>query len=115
MHDIDSMPGMAHTSEVAAFRDAHGRDADALFLALMPDHHLGGVAMAEAATESATDAWVADTAAWMAGVQRSEIAEMEFTRNALGLSAQPHGFTSDFDGDETTGSMSGHQHAEAGG
>ena len=79
-----------------ALRNAEGADADALFLALMSDHHAGGVAMAQAAASRADDAWVVDTAQRMARIQASEIAEMEFARENAGLPATPAGFTPDF-------------------
>lgn len=90
-----AMPGMADETELATFRAARGSDADALFLALMSDHHAGGVAMAEAAASRAEDEWVIDTATRMARIQASEIAEMEFAREAAGLPASPPGFTAD--------------------
>ena len=101
----DAMPGMADAAELEAFRSAEGEEADAMFLALMSDHHLGGVAMAEAAADSAEDPWVRDTADSMARIQASEIAEMEFARNAAGLTANPQGFASDFDLDGSHDSM----------
>ena len=92
----DAMPGMADAAELDALRNAEGADADALFLALMSDHHAGGVAMAQAAANRADDAWVVDTAQRMARIQTSEIAEMEFARENAGLPATPAGFTPDF-------------------
>lgn len=92
----DAMPGMADAAEFDTFRSATGEDVDAMFLALMSDHHAGGVAMAEAAASDAEDEWVRNTADRMARIQASEIAEMEFARNAAGLDANPPGFVSDF-------------------
>ncbi len=92
----DAMPGMADAAELEAFREADGSDADALFLALMSDHHAGGVAMAQDAARRADDDWVVDTAERMARIQASEIAEMEFAREAAGLPAAPDGFVADF-------------------
>lgn len=91
----DAMPGMADAAELEAFIDAEGSDADALFLALMSDHHAGGVAMAQSAARRANDDWVVDTAERMALGQASEIAEMEFARKAAGLPADPEGFFAD--------------------
>ncbi len=95
----DSMPGMADDSELQALREASGATVDALFLALMSDHHAGGVAMAQAAADSASDEWVVDTAGRMASIQASEIVEMNFAREAAGLTARPPGFTPDFSSD----------------
>lgn len=94
------MPGMANDAELTAFRNAEGADADAMFLALMADHHAGGVAMAQAAADMASDPWVIDTAERMAQIQASEIFEMEYAREAAGLDPQPPGFTSDFGSDD---------------
>ncbi|GJM36697.1 MAG: DUF305 domain-containing protein [Acidimicrobiales bacterium] len=92
----DAMPGMADAAELETFRDAQGPETDALFLALMSDHHAGGVAMAQDAASRAEDAWVVDTAERMARIQASEIAEMEFAREAAGLPSSPAGFVADF-------------------
>lgn len=104
---IGAMPGMADGDELETFRSAEGTDVDALFLALMSDHHAGGVAMAEAAASGAEDEWVRETAARMASVQASEIAEMEFARAAAGLDANPAGFVSDFGPDGSTSMVMG--------
>lgn len=57
----------------------------------MSDHHAGGVAIAQDAASRADDAWVVDTADRMARIQSSEIAEMEFAREAAGMPAAPAG------------------------
>lgn len=102
----DAMPGMADAAELEAFRNAQGSDVDALFLALMSDHHAGGAAMAQAAADRADDDWIVDTAQRMARIQASEIAEMEFARDAAGLAAAPAGFVADFGPDaEPMGDM----------
>lgn len=89
----DEMPGMADPDELAALRNADGEDADALFLALMADHHRGGVDMAKAAAEAATDPWVRDLAERMARNQAIEINEMDAARQRVGLDANPAGYT----------------------
>lgn len=97
----DAMPGMADAGELEAFREAQGSEADALFLALMSDHHAGGVAMAQDAARRADDAWVSDTADRMARIQSAEIAEMALARETAGLPANPAGFNADFGPDAT--------------
>lgn len=89
----DEMPGMADSDELVALRNAEGEDADALFLALMADHHRGGAAMAQAAAESASDPWVRDLAERMARNQAIEINEMDAARERVGLTAAPDGYT----------------------
>lgn len=91
----DAMPGMASEDELDALREARGAEADALFYALMLDHHLGGVAMAEHAAEHAGDEWVVDTAAAMAAIQASEIHEMTADRETASLPENPAGHTPD--------------------
>jgi uncharacterized protein (DUF305 family) len=74
----DEMPGMASADELDALRDADDPEqADALFFALMRDHHLGGIAMAEHAAEDASDPFVRLLATRMADNQRSEVREMD--------------------------------------
>lgn len=89
----EEMPGMADPDELRALRDADGSDADALFLALMTDHHRGGAAMAAAAAESVTDPWVRDLAERMARNQAIEINEMDAARRRVDLPADPDGYT----------------------
>lgn len=94
--DPDAMPGMASSDELEALRNADDAEtADALFFALMRDHHLGGIAMAAHAAEHASDPWVREVAARMARNQRSEIAEMDGVRDRDGLPAAPAGYEPD--------------------
>ena len=96
-----TMPGLASAQEVDLLADATGAEADAIFYALMIDHHRGGVAMAEAAADVVDDDWVADTAAAMAAIQTSEIAEMSVDRDRAGLPASPAGVTVGAEADHT--------------
>ena len=89
---VDKMEGMATSKEVDALLAARGRDADALFIALMKDHHRGGIEMATAAAERAADPFVQDLATLMAKNQRYEIGEMEQARVRVGLVAAPAGY-----------------------
>ncbi len=89
--DPQLMPGMASESELQALFEASGDERDALFLALMIDHHIGGVNMASAAT-SAEDSWVQDISSLMERNQAIEIREMEMVRDGLGLTVAPNGF-----------------------
>lgn len=99
---VDAMPGLATADEIDALRGASGAESDALFYALMIDHHLGGVAMAEEAAIRADDDWVAETAATMAAIQASEITEMSVARGDAGHPADPPGFTPDHMADAMT-------------
>jgi len=93
-----TMPGMASDDELDAIRGARGDEVDALFYALMIDHHAGGVAMANHAAGHADTDWVADTAAAMARIQSDEILAMAHARDDAGLAADPPGFAPDFPG-----------------
>lgn len=94
--DPDAMPGMASSDELDALRNAKDEaTADALFFALIRDHHLGGIAMAEQAARDASDPWVRDLASRMARNQRLEIQEMDGVRLRDGLPARPPGFEPD--------------------
>ena len=86
--EAGEMPGMATEAELARLADAQGRDADALFVTLMQDHHRGGVHMAEYAAEHAESKVVRALAARMARNQRIEINELEQARSRAGLAAE---------------------------
>ena len=89
---VEDMPGLASDEEVRALRDAEGTAADALFVALMADHHRGGIDMAAAAAERVSDPWVRDLAERMARNQAIEIEEMEAARRRTGLTDDPAGY-----------------------
>ena len=79
------MPGMASDADVDALRAAQGLDADDRFTRLMIVHHAGGAAMGDYAALHGENDKVKQLAAAMARVQRTEIAEMNNRRVALGL------------------------------
>lgn len=82
---VERMPGMISEDEVSEFRRMSGSDADEAFLRLMNEHHEGGIHMAEAAAERASDPRVRDLAERMAAKQRAEIAEYSFRAQRLGF------------------------------
>ncbi|GIU86709.1 MAG: hypothetical protein KatS3mg009_1224 [Acidimicrobiia bacterium] len=84
----DAQPGMASAQEMAALEQARGRTLDDLFTRLMIDHHAGGIHMAAAAQARARLGAVRDLADAIAQVQRTEISELNFQRERLGLG--PH-------------------------
>lgn len=71
------MPGMATTEQLDRLRSADGPAAERLFLELMIDHHLGGVAMAEAALELAERPEVRRLATAVVESQTAEVAVLE--------------------------------------
>jgi uncharacterized protein (DUF305 family) len=81
----EEMPGMASQAELDALFQAKGRDADALFVALMIEHHEGGVHMAEEAARRTKTDFVQDLAERLGRMQRTEVREMELARDTLGL------------------------------
>ncbi len=83
------MPGMPTKAELADLDDSSGLAADDLFTHLMIRHHAGGIGMAEFAAEHGENAGVRNLAATMARVQRTEIAEINTRRVALGLPRVP--------------------------
>jgi uncharacterized protein (DUF305 family) len=74
---LADMPGMASVEEIAALEAAEGIEADRLFLALMRDHHLGGVHMAEYAADHAADPAIREMAEVMARNQLLEVNEYD--------------------------------------
>jgi uncharacterized protein (DUF305 family) len=82
---VDAMPGMATPEQLDALAEARGSEADALFLQLMTEHHLGGIHMAEHAAERAGDQRVRDLAARMASAQAKEVGEYRRLAERLGV------------------------------
>ena len=107
---VHTMPGMASDEELDTLADATGRDADALFMALMRDHHLGGVQMAAYASTHADDGFVRALAKRMADNQRLEIKEMELAQRNAGFPPNPPGYDpANFD-DEAGTTSEEHSH-----
>jgi uncharacterized protein (DUF305 family) len=103
----DAMPGMATPAELERLRTA-GPETDAVFVALMVDHHAAGAAMAEEAAARAGDADVRALARRMASVQRAEIDEMLTEARRLGLDLAPAGVR--FDVHDPDGGAEGPAH-----
>jgi uncharacterized protein (DUF305 family) len=82
---LDRMPGLASEDDLDRLADARGEEAGALWLALMSNHHRGGVHMAEAAVGRVDDRRVRALAERMARIQAVEINEYESARRRLGL------------------------------
>lgn len=79
------MPGMASDADYAELRAATGIAADEVFTRLMIRHHEAGLAMAKRAAAEGENPRVRRLARTMAKVQRTEVAEMNRRRVALGL------------------------------
>lgn len=89
----DEMPGLASDDELELLRS--GENVDAVFLALMADHHAGAVDMAERATRQADDEDVRLLAERMAKSQRFEIRELLAAADRANLDRTPGGVTVD--------------------
>ncbi|TDQ53662.1 DUF305 domain-containing protein [Actinorugispora endophytica] len=69
----DRMPGLATDEQMDALEAASGVEAEILFLELMIEHHKGGIEMARAAVDTASEDVVVDFARGMVTAQQSEI------------------------------------------
>ncbi len=88
----DSMEGLATDEQMAQLRDAEGPDAQALWIALMSEHHLGGLHMADWEARHGQDATVVNVARSMVRSQRSEVLDLARFRRNQDLPI-PEGFT----------------------
>lgn len=88
----DDMEGLATDQQVTALRKASGRSAESLFVALMTEHHLGGLHMADWEARKGQDATVRNLALAMVKTQRGEVVDLNSyrTRNDLPF---PEGFS----------------------
>jgi uncharacterized protein (DUF305 family) len=68
-----SMPGLATEEQLQALQDAEGEDAEALWIALMSEHHLAGLHMADYAARHGEDETTVNLANAIVKNQRSEI------------------------------------------
>jgi uncharacterized protein (DUF305 family) len=75
------MPGMATNTEMDQLRKARGKQAEILYLPLLTAHHKGGIAMSEAAAETAKTEQVRRLAQ---GMVESQTAEMQLMADMLG-------------------------------
>lgn len=82
---LERMPGLASPADMERLAAARDGEAGALWLALMTNHHRGGVHMAEAAVDLVDDPHVKALAQRMARVQAIEINEYDAARRRLGL------------------------------
>ncbi|NJC10313.1 uncharacterized protein (DUF305 family) [Micromonospora profundi] len=79
------MPGMATPQQMAALRDAQGIEVDRQFLALMINHHLGGIHMIDAVLDETGNDEVLRVARTMKSTQQTEL------NNLRQLQAQANG------------------------
>ncbi|MFD7404177.1 DUF305 domain-containing protein [Streptomyces sp. NPDC059866] len=79
-HDGSLMPGMATNTQLDQLRQAKDEDAEILYLQLLTEHHKGGVAMSEAAAETAK---IEDVRRLAQGMVEGQQAEMDLMADML--------------------------------
>lgn len=82
---VAEMTGMQTPERLSALSAARGAEADRLFFAIMSDHHLGGVHMADHAAANGTRPAVVEFAAAVSRNQRIEVVEYQRAVERLGL------------------------------
>jgi uncharacterized protein (DUF305 family) len=87
----DEMTGLATPEQIEALRDAEGDEAASLWIALMSEHHLAGLHMADHATRHGGDETVVNLATSMVTTQRGEVIDLARYRRNNDL-ALPAGF-----------------------
>lgn len=87
----DDMPGLATDAQMEELKKATGRDAEALWIALMTEHHLAGLHMADYAARHGQDPTVRRMAKAMVVNQRSEVIDLDRYRRRNDLPI-PDGF-----------------------
>lgn len=85
------MPGLATDAQMEQLRSASGKEAEALFIALMSEHHLAGMHMADYAARHGQDETTKNLAAAGVKNQRSEVVDLARYRTANDLPI-PDGF-----------------------
>ena len=89
---IADMPGLATDAQMAQLRAAKGKDAEALWIALMSEHHLAGLHMADYAARHGHDRTTVNLANATVKNQRSEVLDLALFRTNHHLPI-PKGFT----------------------
>ncbi|WP_426572064.1 DUF305 domain-containing protein [Aquihabitans sp. McL0605] len=89
---IDKMTGLATDAQMEQLRNATGKDAEALWIALMSEHHLAGLHMADYAARHGKDETTRNLALSMVKNQRSEVLDLARYRTSHDLPI-PKGFS----------------------
>ncbi|MCU1371831.1 MAG: hypothetical protein JWO77_3025 [Ilumatobacteraceae bacterium] len=87
----DDMAGLATEEQMQQLADAEGDEAEALWIALMSEHHLAGLHMADYAARHGQDPTTVNLAEAIVKNQRSEILDYDRYRTAQDLPI-PDGF-----------------------
>lgn len=89
---LEDMDGLASPAQLAELRDAEGAEAEALWIALMSEHHLGGLHMADHEARHGKDRTVRNLARAMVKTQHGEVIDLARARSSADLPI-PEGFT----------------------
>ena len=81
----DAMEGLASEAQMRALADAHGAEAETLFIALMTEHHLGGLHMADWEARHGSDNTTRNIAEEMVMTQRGEVIDLDRYRTRRDL------------------------------
>jgi uncharacterized protein (DUF305 family) len=85
---VATMPGMQSAAAMSGLRHATGSDFDRRFLAMMTQHHLGGIDMATYAEAHASQAKVRALAVRVVSAQRGDIIDFRHLEQRLGFPVQ---------------------------
>jgi uncharacterized protein (DUF305 family) len=88
----DDMPGLASEEQVQELRDATGAEAEALWIALITEHHLAGLHMADWEARRGHDRTTRNIARAMVRAQRGEVIDLDRYRRLHDLPI-PEGFS----------------------
>lgn len=88
---VDDMAGLATEEQVDALAEAEGVEATALWIALMAEHHLGGLHMADWAARHGRDTATTELARELVSKQRSEVIDIDRYRRSHDIPI-PDGF-----------------------
>jgi uncharacterized protein (DUF305 family) len=88
----DRMDGLATEDQIDQLREAEGTDAESLWIALMTEHHLGGLHMADWEARHGNDTTSRNIARAMVAAQRGEVIDLDRYRASNDLPL-PDGFS----------------------
>ncbi len=89
---VDEMSGLATEAQMQELRDATGAEAEALWIALMSEHHLGGLHMADWEARHGRDETTRNLARSIIDTQRGEVFDLDRYRRRRELPI-PDGFS----------------------
>ncbi len=88
---VDEMEGLATEAQIEQLREATGDEAESLWIALISEHHLGGLHMADWAARHGQDRTTTNIADAIVAAQRGEVIDLARYRSGNDLPL-PEGF-----------------------